>query len=1052
MRFAFLIIALSTLTLCSNKVHAQTKITVKGVVRDKANHNGKAGVTISTGKPLRAIANTNDNGSFSVTVDAGAELQFTFVGYETIHRTVSSSLSNLDINIGVKDNPMKEVVVQGFKSKTRETSTGSSTVISGKVLQNVPVSNVIELLQGKVAGLNIQNNTGSPGGMGTINLRGISSVQISSDGFLTPTSPLFVIDGVPVDLNTNYDYGFQSGGPGISPLALIPPEDIEQMDVLRDAAATSQYGSRGAYGVILITTKRGQSKIPIVQYSTNFFMNTPPKLREVIGGKEEREKRINAILAFDTSLLSAQALINQTSFLSDSLNPFYNNATNWQNYFFRTTFNQQHNISILGGDSKFNYKTNMNYYQQDGIIQNTGFKRYSLSMNALYQPTNVFRMLVSLSGQLGQKQNGSGVGLVQTGLASTANTSSLLPSPSLFSANNQALASTDVANNNKTTSISSSLDLQYEPIKGIRFGNVLSYNFNSGTSDIFTPSFLQNGISNSYSYNDHTYTLYDRSTISFVKTVNDVHNFSGYLFNELNSTGFRANVIQLKQTANDQISGPIGYNAGLSGGGTLNNTNDFRQHGYGASFSYNYDRKYILDLNYRLDGTSTNGPSQGYSQNPAVSVRWNFNKEKIFDKADWLSYGSLRASWGRNITPTGNIFDVYGKYIVGLNYNNNPTVDIDYTNVPNVNFKPQTQTESNLGFELGLWNNSLETTFETYYRSIDNQVLALPLANINGFQQLKANAISLVDYGVEWTAKLRLLKPSNPLQWTVSVNGALNRDVLTQLPQGLRQMTLQISDNGGNVPVVYKIGRNAISNLMYYTQGVYASTTNVPVDIATGKRQQLGSGTGYYFQGGDPHWTDVNGDYIIDQNDLLPIGNPIPKVTGGISSLNSYKNFQLTVNVTYTLLRDLLNTSLANMFQNYSNPTALTAMLPINNYNYWQPISNGKLDGTANARYPNPFDFRRSPVFQPFRTNQTLFMEDGSYWKINNIVLTYNVDKKFLSRFGMSSCRFSLSANNVYTFSKYSGPDPELVTQLGRDNSGGYPNARSYAVGISIQF
>ena len=147
---------------------------------------------------------------------------------------------------------MQEVVVQGFKSKSRETSTGSSTVISGKAVQDVPVSNVIELLQGKVAGLNIQNNSGSPGAMGTINLRGLSSINISSDGFLTPTSPLFVIDGIPVDVNTNYEYGFQGGGPGISPLALIPPEDIEQFDILRDAAATSQYGTRGAYGVIII--------------------------------------------------------------------------------------------------------------------------------------------------------------------------------------------------------------------------------------------------------------------------------------------------------------------------------------------------------------------------------------------------------------------------------------------------------------------------------------------------------------------------------------------------------------------------------------------------------------------------------------------------------------------------------------------------------------------------------------------------------------------------------------------------------------------------------
>ena len=1034
------------------QANAQERITVKGVVREKDSPLGKSGVTVATGKPPRAVATTDANGNFTVVVPPGTILTFSHIGFELAQKTVMTSTNSVEIVMAAKGNPMEEVVVQGFKSKSRETSTGSSTVVSGKVIQDVPVSNVIELLQGKVAGLNIQNNSGSPGGMGTINLRGLSSISVSADGFLTPTSPLFVIDGIPVDVNTNYEYGFQGGGPGINPLALIPPEDIEQFDVLRDAAATSQYGSRGAYGVIIVTTKRGQSKVPIVQYSSNFFVKSPPRLRNVIGGKEERLNRINAILNYDTSLAGAQAMINLSSFLSDSLNPFYNNATDWQDYFYRTTFNQQHNLSIMGGDRTFNYKTNLNYYHEKGIVENTGFKRYALSMNALYQPVDQFRMVVNISSQLGQKQNGSGVGLIQRGVASGASTSSLLPPPSLFSENNAALATANVSNNNKTTNISSSLDLQYEPIRGIRFINLLSYNFATGTADRFTPSFLANGSSEAYSYNDRTYTLYNRSSINFIKTINDDHNFNSYIFNEINSYGFRANATALVQTANDQIQGPLGYNWAASGGGTLNNIRDTRQHGYGGSISYNYNLKYVATFDYRLDGLSTNGPSQGYSHNPAVSLRYNFSKENLFYNTDWLSYGSIRGSWGKNIKPTGTIFDVYGKYIVGLPYNNNPTVAIDYNTVPNVNFLPETQIQSNVGLEMGFWDNALETTFDAYYRSKDNEIMEISLANINGFQRMQTNAVSSVNYGFEWMAKIRLFKQSNPLQWTVSVNGALNRDVLTQLPNGLRQMTKNINDGGSNVPIVYKVGRNALSNLLYYTQGVYGSTADVPVNIATGKRQQLGTLNAQYFQGGDPRWTDVNGDYVIDDNDLLPLGNPVPQITGGVYSLTSYKSFQLSINASYTLIRDVLNSSLADMFQDYSNPTTLSSMLPIDRYNYWRPSESNKFTGTANAQYPNPYDFRRAAALQPYRTNQTLFLEDGSYVKINNVVLVYNVNRKSIQRLGMTSLRFTLTANNVYTFSNYSGPDPELVTQLGRDISGGYPNARSYAVGVNMQF
>lgn len=1052
MRFFLAIVLLACFTTMSEVSFAQKKVTVHGVVIDPTTLKGKPGVTISSGVPLKPVGTTNADGEFTVSINAGGKLEFTHVGFKTILKTINADTKNLVINLEESTNTMETVVIQGFSARTRETVTGSTTVISGETIQDVPVSNFMQLLQGRVAGVNIQNNTGSPGGMGTINLHGLSSANVSSDGFLSPTSPLFVIDGVPVDPNQNYSYGFESGGPGISPMALIPPEDIEKIEFLKDAASTSVYGSRGVYGVILVTTKRGHSKIPIVRYSGDFFVNTPPRLRPVEGGKEERLKRIRNILAYDTSQTAAMALINSLPFLTDSLNPFYNNSTNWQDIFFRTTFNHAHNLSISGGDQKFNYKTNLNYYQQDGIVENTGFKRYSLSMNALYNPTQKFRMLVTLNGSLGQKQNGSGIGLLQPGLSNNKNVSSLLPSPSLFSENNQTLAAANIQNNNKVSNISTSLDLQYEPVKGIRFGNVLSYNFISGTQDRFSPSFLGNGSSEVYSYNDRTYTLYDRAFVSLVKTINDVHNLSGYIFNEINSDGFRANAIQLFQTAGDQIEGPLGYNWSASHGGTLNNITDKRQHGYGASLSYNYDRKYVLDFSFRFDGLSTNGPNQGYTKNPSVSARWNFNKEKWFDKAYWLSYGSLRGSWGRNIKPTGSIFDVYGKYSAGTQYNNSQTVNIDYSVVPNPNFLPETQNQVNVGLDLGLFDGRIETTFDAYYRSIDNQVVSIELANINGFQKLQANAISLVNYGLDYSIQLRLFKATNPIQSTISFVGGLNRDVLTKLPEGLRQIVTAVNEQGVSVPVIRRIGRNALSNLLYHTQGVYGSNADVPVNIATGLRQQLGNGSGFYFQGGDPHWTDINGDYIIDDADMQPIGNPMPLLTGGISSTTSYKNWQLRINVSYTIDRDLLNSSMAGMFQNYSSPYSLSGLLPIDDYNYWKPSVPGKTQGSTNARYPNPFDFRRAATLQPFRTNQTLFLEDGTYWKINNVVLAYNFDKRLISRLGMTQCRLTFTANNVYTFSHYSGPDPELVTALGRDNSGGYPNARSYAVGVSVQF
>ena len=1027
---------------------AQEKIKVQGIVLGKGDNAPKSGVTISVGK--KSIAATDKDGRFTVMVDPGATLTFTFSGFGAEKKVVQRATANLEIVMAPKDEAMREIVVQGFKRATRETTTGSTVVISGKQLQDVPVSNVLELLQGKVAGVNIQNNTGSPGAMGTINIRGVSSAQVNSSGFLTPTSPLFVIDGVPVDMNTNYEYGFQGGGPGISPLSLIPPEDIESVEFLKDAAATSQYGSRGAYGVIIITTKRGRSKVPIVSYSGSYFVSYAPAQRKVMGGNEERRFRINQILNYDTSYAQGMSLINITPFLADSLNPYFNNSTDWQKLFFRTTNNQTHNVNISGGDQTFNYKTNLNYYSEEGILRNTGFKRYTLGMDALYQPSDRFRMVANLKGAMGQRNNGSGMGLQQVNIKNASNLSSLV-SPAYYADFNQAADGKEVRDDNKNINVSTSLDLQYEPIKGLRFSNLFTYNIITGSSSKFSPSFINDNIPEYYAYNDKTYNLYDRAAINYIRSIGN-HNLNFFVFNEVSSYGFRANASLLTQTANDQIEGPVGYSWYRSKGGTLDNAKDTRIHGFGGSISYNYDTKYVIDISYRLDGTSTNGPSTGYTVNPSISARWNFNRENFLSDLPWLSYGSIRGSWGRNIVPTGSIFDVFGTYRIGNNYNDDPTVYIDWGNIPNDAFKPVTKTKFNLGLDLGLFNNAISTVIEPYYETTDNEVMDVSLANVNGFTKIKSNARSVANYGIDASLTWRVLPQNRAVQWTVSGNIAWVNPILSKLPNGERQTILSFTDaDNAKLPLVYRLGKAPFANQLYNNEGVFASTADVPVNPQTGLRLQNGRNTGIFFQGGDPIWTDINGDYIIDEQDLVTAGNPWPKFTGGMNSMLTYKNWTFNMNVSYTLVRDVLNIPLAQTFQNFYNPTVPQALVPINEYDIWKP-GGSKTSGSLNAKYPNPFDFRRAGQINPYRADQTLFQEDGSYWKINQMTFKYNFNRNWTKRIGVTSAAVYVTLNNVYTFSNYSGPDPELVTQLGRDISGGYPNRRSMALGANIQF
>ena len=1053
------------LTALSLGAYAQSRM-LSGHVVDGETNLPVSGATVHSRELKIALGSTDNSGRFSISINAKTKaLIVKLIGYKDYVLPLDAKTNDVQIVLESAKNAMDEVVVVGYAQRSRETLTGSNVIISGKDIQDLPVGNVMELLQGRVPGLNIQNNNGAPGMRGAVTIRGVSTLNVTgggNDAFLAPTSPLYIVDGVPVDDNSGYSYGFEEGSPGISPISLIPTEDIQQIEVLKDASATSLYGSRGAYGVIIITTKRGQSKIPIVQYTTNFFMNTPPRLRDIIGGKGERQMRINQLINFDTSYNNWQAneLIDQTAFLSDSLNPYYNNNTNWQSIFYRTTYNQSHNVNISGGDINFNYKLNAGLYNEKGIVRNTGFTRYSLQMNGQYMPNTKFKMISAISTNVGKNSEGSGNALRQSGVADGANTSSLLPSPSMYTASNSVLSVFNVNSVNKTTNVKTNLELQYEPLEGLRAVSTVSYDYMVSIKDKFTPSNLNNNSSLYDAYNDNRKTLYNRNMISYVRQVAQVHNFSANVFNELNMTSFGADQIRNIGTANDLVLGPIGLNYASSKGGTLDNLSEVRSVAFAGSASYNYDTRYVLDFNYRVDGTSSNGPLNPYKVNPSAGARWNFGKERFMEDASWLDYGSLRVSWGRNIDPNGNIFDVYGRYVtLSGKYNNQIATALSKSVAPNLYLEPTSNTQWNFALEAGFLDGRFSFTYETYYKESLGIMDKKNISNIAAFEKVTTNEKAMVNYGHELNLMIRPLSPESKFKWTLSANGAYNKDVTTRLPDGMRQWVIDGGDT--KQAILNRLGRNAFSNLLLHYRGVYATDEDVPINPLTGLRMRAGGSNGRFFQAGDPIWTDLNGDYVIDENDYVVIGNSQPLLTGGISSHLQYKSWTLNINTSFTLIRDVLNNANADLLRAYSNPANanrpnkpkyddnqgdIKALVPITAFDFWTYY------GDKNAAYPNPFDYLRYSEIQPFRYDQTLWMEDGSYVKINQITLSYNINRSFSQKYGISSLRVYGTMGNVYNFNRYSGPDPEIVSSAGRDSSGGYPNKRNFTFGLNVQF
>ncbi|CAL1519705.1 SusC/RagA family TonB-linked outer membrane protein [Chitinophaga sp. MM2321] len=1068
-----LVIFILLFTGAGHAVFAQNNITVKGRVTDAVTHEGIPGVTIIDVKGNKGLGVTDPQGHFSINTEVDKAIQFRYIGYR--FETVKAGKAILNISLTSENKSLKEAVVVGYQKRTKETVSGSVAVISGKDLQDVPVSNIQELLQGKVAGLNIQNNSGAPGFRGTISIRGISQLNVSGSGdqaYLATNNPLLVIDNVPVDFDGGISQSMLQPGAATGPLALIPPEDVQSIEVMKDAQATSLYGSRGANGVIVVTTKRGNSPTPVIDINSSVFVNFPPQLRATIGGNAERRYRINSILKNSLNDYEARSMLSESQFLTDSLNTFYNNSTDWQGLFYQTTTNTNNNLQISGGNMKMNYKANFAYQMNQGVLKNTGFNKYSLNMQLNMQPNKRLRIGAQLFSALGQKQRGSGGGLTDNG-AGDAFTSSLLPGPSQFVGNPKLDGYENNMDDNNTINVRGFLDVDYELVNNLRINSTTSYDYYTDTRDRFNQSFSNNNQTGLYGYVGRHDELNTRNGVNYNyssdhSSVEKGHNIYASVFSEINIKSDDQHVRDVRNGPNDFYWGPRGYSPRFYPGNPWNDPDGINVNGTPVSYvyhaaswagflSYNFRTKYSVDLAYRLDGNSAAGINNPYTKNPSVGFRWNFNKENLMRSLSWLDYGSVRVTYGVNSRPTATILNSLGVYQGYDNYNNSTAIAPNFDVLANPAMEPEKSSQFNFGVDLGLFKSRLEIIYDTYYKRNYNIVRDNFLPDATGYKKMQINGGAMVNYGHELSITARPVVHTNlkGFQWTVTINGAFNKGILTALPGG-SQFYLQQDENTYQ-SMALKVGRNPLSNFMYETMGVYKTTDDVPVDPVRGVRYKAFLGPGIqYFQGGDPIWKDLNGDYNLGAADYVIMGNPDPLVTGGFNNTFSYHNFSMSVFCSYLIKRSILNNAVAARIWRLQYPDLLksegTAKGPVNLYDiskidYWR---NPGDDATHPAIVGS---FYHDLLVAPNRLDQSLYQEDGSYFKINQVTLAYAFrDFDFMKKLKLRVLRAYFTAYNVAMLSHYTGPNPETVTSLGRDDINGYPAASSFTFGIGAQF
>lgn len=1067
-------ILLSILTLlCSlasaqnkdTKPQAQNKLVVlSGVVLDD-NSESLIGVSIKTKAvkgQKRYSAISDLSGNFMISVPDKSVVEFTYMGYEKTTIKVNGPKNKMKVYLSEKTSQIDDVVIMGYRRVSKADVTSAATVVKAKDLAQAPVANAIDLLQGRVAGLDISQNSGAPGTLGTINIRGVSDISVqavSSNGktdyILGSATPLFVIDGIPQENVGEYNSEGLLSGSGISPISSVPFEDIDNIQVLKDAAATALYGSRGAYGVVIIETKRGSGGRPRIIYSMDMKVNMPPKLRSVIAGRDERLNRLNQILQNDTSVWHGYLDVDRNQALTDSLNPYYNNHTDWQGNFYRTTTNTTHNLQVSGGSDKFNYKINGNYYTEAGIIRNTDFNRYGLRTNFGYRPNNKFDMYAAVNITYGKQGSGSGNALQQTGVASGSSASSLLPPPSIYTASNSALGAIMIESNNNSISYDANVAMNYALMRNLRWSGTMGYTYSNSEFDSFTPGILNsyNAILKGNSNVSNRYYL--RTSLDWSGTV-AIFRLGMNVMLELSSSKSTSNGVTQDGLPSDNLWGSLGYNA--SSGSTKMSTSDnvlsFSMAPRVSLGSKSIGDRYVFTPSLRPEASAAYGKQVKWVINPGLGFKWNYFMEPFMAKAanTWLDYGAIRVSWGRTTKYKADRYDIWGTYLLsGNSYNGSQSIPISFDALPNVNLSPVTTTQWNIGTDLNILKSKLQFVIDAYYKQVDNQLSSINLADHNAFTMIQTTDVSIVNYGLEFTVNAKPLRSSSPLYMNIGFNFAINKDIIAKLPNSARQII------NNQATVVNRLGANALSNYLYVYKGVYATDDDVPVDPVTGRRLRVGGSKASadnpdaYFRAGDPIWADLNGDYVIDENDKMIVGNSQPRLTGGFSLNLRYRRFTVFTSFSFKLKRDIINKVLADQLGSFTDPgmnfgKALSngaAMIPVGAYDFWTKDH-------IHAEYPNPYDYQRATLINPYRADQTLFLEDGSYLKINGITFSWQFPSKWMRAIGIESASLRANLSNIYTFTKYSGVNPENVNSLGQDTSGGYPSARSFSFGLNI--
>ena len=1050
-----LLFALLAILLIPYSLHAQT-LTVTGVVYAE----GEPDPVIGANVMVKGTSNgtiTDFDGNFSLQAKSGDVLQVSYMGYKT--QEIKATASPMRITLQPDNVMLQEVVAVGYGTMRKSDLTGAVTSVSADELMKAPVSGLDQALQGRAAGVTVTTNSGQPGEAATIRIRGIGSAIGGND-------PLYVVDGVIT-----------------SDISFLAPNDIQSMEILKDASATAIYGSRGANGVIIVTTKTGVSAgaKPNITFDAYWgFQNRWRKL-DVMDSRShaETELRIGAMRngAEEISYYNNQGFANWLQMYKLGKSIYYptnfnyaDQETDWQDEVFNANaFMHNYNLSVDGGNDKGHYALSANYFGQEGTIIGSNYQRFTIRLNTDYEIRKWLKVGEHLSFASSKGRNAmnnsssAGASVISAALAMSPWDPVYYPEGSVnvngddlsghYSAGsnfknvtNPYQMSYNTEPSNKNERAIGDIYLEIKPIDGLTIRPSFSVDYTLNR----TRNFTHPNTYTSYNYSEKNYitssmtrycSLQEETTITYAKKIGK-HNFSvmaGQTWQEYNTYGISG--------SGAQILNPIESNWYLSKSTTDRTTasdevSRIRRISFLGRVFYSYGDRYMVTANFRADASSRFSKNPwGYF--PSVALAWRMSEESWLKQVEWLDNLKIRAGFGQvgndgipsgSFTPTmGSSQDVFYGYTLGKSQTINGGSAV-LTQV-NLDGKWETNQQWDAGIDFSFWNGKLSGTLDYFCRDTKDALLYVNApAHVGNRYSLVKNVGNIRNEGFELT--LNHDNQVGKVHYNIGANLSYLHNELTEI-------------NGGS-PIwgdrtKTDVGMSLNSFWGYEYEGVYQS------DEEALEQLTAYDATTIPVHAGDARYKDLNGDGKIDENDKKNIGNPFPKLTYGFNLGAEFYGVDIQLffqgvygNQIYNALRERLegdgsSSALAGYMADdvWVGYTDLVRDALLAQGVNWMELEN------RNGTIPNPLGSATNTE------NSTRFLESGSYLRLKNAQIGYTLPKKVTEKFFCSRLRFYVTASNLFTITKYSGYDPEVGSGV---DYGNYPQSRTFTFGLNATF